>query len=1305
MIVEWRRLSGTLTTFNVRITVEDADVWCIDELRNETESVYSFVDPFVGTQQLVTSEPYAFSGSSVVVTLGPFSGNDELASLAFYNSTAAPFTAILSLNIGEDFPSSTAYATVTPTGIIIHESIHCQVDLPTATIDISRATAYTGQSYSVSWSSSGATSVQVRWRLSFGIWTTYSTNSSGSVLYTVAADWALGEREWEIRATNSAGTSVDSASIDIIAAPRPSTTDSPWSSLRELPRQGDPSTDSEWSTLRELLRQGDPSTDSEWSGLVELPRQGEASTDSDWSSLADLPQVGTNRPPICSDPPGIALNLSQQFDYDLSSYVSDPDVGDRVVRLVISESSSVFNAVVDPGNDRGVRVIAGGTSGVGTVTFRAVDTSGLESDECSFGVTVGTAPQGSVDISATPNPVGVGFPTTIEWSSNNAANVVVERVVSDLPAAVLARGQANGSWVANSPSAAGMRTYEITADDGLYDSVTVSWEVLPTSPCLVSWGAEILFMPSPGETGLVPVEVSITDFLSWIGPIPASRTLRAGVMRFDTQALADQALEDYIDDNISDYGPGAVRFSRIIRRSYDFEGDGESCLNPPPPYIEFEADPSFRVGLGERIDLTAIYHFAGYITLSHTRPQTGSLITRMQRLGGIDDYWVEEEIAETHLGEFPSTFTIPTTIEFTATAEGPEGSATERVSLFWGAGTTDSNWSSLRELPRAGVPTTDSEWSTLRELPRAGVPTVDISVSDDMLIVGTRTAVSWSSTRADSVEVRSHNILNLGGTGALISTDHNGTRDWGLTTSPGTLEFSIEATNSSGTSRATVRATWTGPTTDSPWSSLEELPRTDEITTDSEWSSLEEFRRQAVPGVNSRPECDPLPDVELDLGENETLDITAYLYDPDGDDITIHLTRPTVTRPSVSVTVSDRSPDVGDNVTVSWSITGGYLTSDAVTDPFGGNSQSGSRTVSRSTAGSEIYTASAWNAAGSVSDSETVEWAVTPLSVMITGPTSVAQGVSFSLIPSVSGGQAPYSYRWETETGGVSTGDTFFVSGNTPAGTYTLDLTVTDDNGTTATDSHTVTINAPPSLSVMITGPTSVAQGVSFSLIPSVSGGQAPYSYRWETETGGVSTGDTFFVSGNTPAGTYTLDLTVTDDNGTTATDSHTVTINAPPSLSVMITGPTSIESGDNATLIADASGGSSPYSYIWSTGATSRSISVSPSSATEYVVTVTDANNSSVTVFHTITVTGDSLTAAITGPVTALAGGPSITLVVGASGGAPPYTYRWSPGNTTTQSRTISFGPNTMGMFVFSCLVTDSNFFEAQASHTITVT
>jgi len=187
----------------------------------------------------------------------------------------------------------------------------------------------------------------------------------------------------------------------------------------------------------------------------------------------------------------------------------------------------------------------------------------------------------------------------------------------------------------------------------------------------------------------------------------------------------------------------------------------------------------------------------------------------------------------------------------------------------------------------------------------------------------------------------------------------------------------------------------------------------------------------------------------------------------------------------------------------------------------------------------------------------------------------------------VTGGTPPYSYTWSD---GVTTED---ISGLC-AGTFSI--TLTDSNGCTVSD--TVIITEPPSLTATATGTDVSCNGACDGASDlTVTGGTPPYSYTWSD---GVTTED---ISGLC-AGTFSV--TISDSNGCTVSD--TVIITEPPSLSATITGTdVSCNGTCDGTSDLTVTGGTPPYSYAWSNGATSENIA--SLCAGTYTVEISDAN------------------------------------------------------------------------------------------------
>ena len=118
-------------------------------------------------------------------------------------------------------------------------------------------------------------------------------------------------------------------------------------------------------------------------------------------------------------------------------------------------------------------------------------------------------------------------------------------------------------------------------------------------------------------------------------------------------------------------------------------------------------------------------------------------------------------------------------------------------------------------------------------------------------------------------------------------------------------------------------------------------------------------------------------------------------------------------------------------------------------------------------------------------------------------------------------------------------------------GSHTLTLQVTDDDGASSTDSVLIAVNAKPNAPPSANAGADQAvtdsdgngtQGVTLNGGASFDSDGTIVSYVWREGASTLGTGVSPTVSFS--VGTHTLTLQVTDDDGATATDSVTVTVN-----------------------------------------------------------------------------------------------------------------------------------------------------------------
>jgi hypothetical protein len=280
------------------------------------------------------------------------------------------------------------------------------------------------------------------------------------------------------------------------------------------------------------------------------------------------------------------------------------------------------------------------------------------------------------------------------------------------------------------------------------------------------------------------------------------------------------------------------------------------------------------------------------------------------------------------------------------------------------------------------------------------------------------------------------------------------------------------------------------------------------------------------------------------------------------------------------------------------------------------------------------------------------------------------------------GGTIPYTFSWST---GATTSS---ISGLT-AGTYTV--TMTDAASSTTTATYTVTQPTTLVSSASLVSTVFCYNGNDGAASSSATGGTGTYTYSWNN--GAI----TASLTGVT-AGTYSV--TITDANG--CTDSSSVSIAQPAiGASTTISAQTNVlcNGASTGAAAATTSGGTPPYTYAWSTGATTVSTatsSITGLAAGTYGVTATDANGCASTATATITEPGAIVIPTLTRVTVTCNGLANGTLTAVPSGGVPPYTYAWSNASISDTATGLAIG-------TYTVTVTDANGCAQTASREMT--
>lgn len=300
------------------------------------------------------------------------------------------------------------------------------------------------------------------------------------------------------------------------------------------------------------------------------------------------------------------------------------------------------------------------------------------------------------------------------------------------------------------------------------------------------------------------------------------------------------------------------------------------------------------------------------------------------------------------------------------------------------------------------------------------------------------------------------------------------------------------------------------------------------------------------------------------------------------------------------------------------------------------------------------------------------------ITASVTANVTCHGGSTGSVSSVASNGTSPYTYSW------APSGGTNSSASNLTAGTYTV--TVTDMCGASATAKATITqpavlsVSASPSSNVTCNG------GDNGDALANVSGGTLPYTYTWNN-------GETVASATGLSAGTYTV--TVEDFCGATLSAITVISQPNPLSVTAAVASNVSCHGGNTGKASSTPLGGTSPYTYTWSNGATVAN--ATGLTAGSYSLSVQD--NCGATVTATVALTEPSMLAVVATTLTnnSCNGGNAGSVSAAISGGTSSYIYSWAPsGGNNAVANGLLAG-------VYTVTVTDSCGATATASTTVT--
>lgn len=326
-------------------------------------------------------------------------------------------------------------------------------------------------------------------------------------------------------------------------------------------------------------------------------------------------------------------------------------------------------------------------------------------------------------------------------------------------------------------------------------------------------------------------------------------------------------------------------------------------------------------------------------------------------------------------------------------------------------------------------------------------------------------------------------------------------------------------------------------------------------------------------------------------------------------------------------------------------------------EPYDINWNNGATTQSLSGLSAGTYSFVVSDANGNVSNGEVTLGSPDELVVESTIIKPDCQGFSNGAIDlTVIGGTEPYSFAW-------SNGEITQNLEGLYAGTYSVHIT--DANGCSIIQYIPLYNETNIIINDEVTQP-SCQLGTSGNINLTPSGGAEPYSYTWSN--GATSSS----IEGLTD-GFY--EVTIVDQNGCSYAKTYEISTNVGIDVYASIT-KTNCFNDPMGAIDLNISGGTEPYTILWSNGETSEDIN--SLSSGNYTATITDALGCQTT--YKASVMEDDITIGYQGiSIPSCFGSSDGAISINLSNGTEPYDIEWSNGSTNEDISGLTVGNYTV--------------------------